>query len=91
MSIYSFTIVLDTWDTITNELEDKLYEAGCDDALLYFVGNTSRLDFDRKAESLDDAIKSAIKNVSCVLGKDKIISIDVIRAYRDYSKIDLEM
>lgn len=79
--IYSFTMVLDTFTNTTGGLEDKLYKAGCDDALLYFMNNTVHLDFDREAESLEQAIETAIENISNVLTDYQIIAlfIDVKR------------
>ncbi|MGE3920246.1 MAG: helix-turn-helix transcriptional regulator [Gammaproteobacteria bacterium] len=61
--IYQFTLVLKNVDENTPNLEDSLYEAGCDDALINFRNGTVYLDFDRKAASLQNAIMSAIKDV----------------------------
>jgi len=61
--IYQFTLVLKHVDDKTKNLEDSLYEAGCDDALINFRNGTVYLDFDRKASSLEEAVLSAIKNV----------------------------
>jgi hypothetical protein len=60
---YQFTLVLKNVDEDTLELEDSLYEAGCDDALINFRSGTVCLDFDREAVSLEDAVVSAIKDV----------------------------
>lgn len=60
---YKFTIVLKNVDENTPDLEDSLYEAGCDDALVNFINGTVYLDFDRKAFSLEDAVISAIKDI----------------------------
>src|SRR3990167_4839090 len=60
---YQFTLVLKNIDENTPNLEDSLYEAGCDDALINFRNGTVYLDFDRKASSLEQAVLSAIKNV----------------------------
>lgn len=61
--IYQFTLVLKRVDEKTENLEDSLYEAGCDDALINFRNGTVYLDFDRQATSLEEAVLSAIKNV----------------------------
>lgn len=61
--IYQFTLVLKQVDERTENLEDSLYEAGCDDALINFRNGTVYLDFDRQAASLEEAVLSAIKNV----------------------------
>src|SRR3990167_1865884 len=60
---YQFTLVLKNINSAISNLEDSLYEAGCDDALINFRNGTVYLDFDRKASSLEQAVLSAIKNV----------------------------
>ncbi len=60
---YQFTLVLKNVDENTPDLEDSLYEAGCDDALINFRNSTVYLDFDREGRSLEQAVLSAIKNV----------------------------
>jgi hypothetical protein len=61
--IYQFTLVLKNVDENTTDLEDSLFEAGCDDALINFRNGTVYLDFDRKAHFLDDAVIDAIRDV----------------------------
>lgn len=63
MKHYEFTLVLRNVDEVTPGLEDQLYEAGCDDALIHFRSGAVYLDFDRQASSLEDAVLSAIKQV----------------------------
>lgn len=60
---YQFTLVLKNVDENTPELEDSLYEAGCDDALINFRNGAVYLDFERDASSLEKAVLSAIKDV----------------------------
>lgn len=60
---YQFMLVLKNVDERTPNLEDSLYEAGCDDALINFRNGTVYLDFDRKADSLEEAVLSAIRDV----------------------------
>lgn len=62
-SPYQFTLVLANLDENAPKLEDSLFEAGCNDALINFRNGTVYLDFDRKAASLEEAVMSAIKNV----------------------------
>lgn len=62
-NLYQFTLVLDGVDENTPDLEDKLYCANCDDALINFRNRTVYLDFDREADSLENAIITAIKDV----------------------------
>ena len=60
---YSFTLVLAHVPEITREIEDSLFEAGCDDALLGSRDGIAYLDFDRVADSLQEAVHSAIRDV----------------------------
>lgn len=63
MALYNFTLTL-SGVTYENEgLEDALFESGCDDALICAYGRSVYLEFDREADSLDDAIASAIDNI----------------------------
>jgi len=71
-NLFQFTLVLDGVDENSPELEDKLYLANCDDALINFKNGTVYLDFDRKAENLENAIISAIKDVE-TSGLDAVI------------------
>jgi predicted DNA-binding transcriptional regulator AlpA len=61
--IYQFTLVLKNVDENTGDLEDSLYESGCDDALINFKNGAVYLEFDREASSLEEAVVSAIKDV----------------------------
>ena len=60
---HTFTLVLSGLSEVSEEVEDALFEAGCDDALLGIRGGVAFLDFDRRAASLGAAILSAIENV----------------------------
>jgi hypothetical protein len=75
LQTYDFTLVLDGVDDKTEGLEDKLFEAGCDDALINFRNGTVYLDFNRQASSVEDAIISAIKNIEDSELNAKVISI----------------
>ncbi len=63
MNTYCFRLVLRGVNENTPDLEDILYDYHCDDALINFRNGTVYLDFDREAETLEDAIISAIKDV----------------------------
>jgi hypothetical protein len=60
---YYFVLVLSGVNEYTEGLEDALFEAGCDDALISYKNGVVCLDFDREANSLDQAILSAIKDI----------------------------
>ncbi len=60
---YSFTLILAGVAEITVDLANALFEAGCDDASPGSRDGIVSVDFDREAESLGDAIGSAVKAV----------------------------
>lgn len=63
---YAFTLILSGFDELTEDIENCLFEAGCDDALLGIHAGSPYLSFDREADSLEEAINTAIKDVqSC--------------------------
>ena len=63
---YEFTLILSGFDELTDEIANSLFEAGCDDAVLGIHAGSPYLSFDREADSLEDAIKTAIQDVqSC--------------------------
>jgi hypothetical protein len=59
---YEFSIVL-TASEVGDEDIDKLFEAGCDDASALTRNGVTKLQFDRHAANLDEALASAIENV----------------------------
>lgn len=64
MRTFTFSVVLDGFQEPTCEIEDALYEAGCDDGMLFFRGRTPAVEFDRQAASIGDAIASAILDIT---------------------------
>ena len=62
-SIYQVPLVLDGVDEKTPGLEDALFEAGCDDALINYKNGVVYLDFDREGVALESTIISAIKDI----------------------------
>ena len=63
MAPHSFTLVLSGFTVIDEDVEDRLFEAGCDDALLSTRDGVPFLDFERDADSLLSAIMGAIADV----------------------------
>jgi hypothetical protein len=62
MKTYEFSLVL-TAAEVTNDDCDALYEAGCDDGTVVTREGGTYVAFDREAESLEDAIRSATAQV----------------------------
>lgn len=63
MKTYNFSITLNNIKELTGKLEDALFEAGCDDALLSRTNGITSLEFYREGESLLGAVNSAIKDL----------------------------
>jgi len=67
MLTHSFTIIFSEIKTDMDSAANKLYETGCDDALFSYSDQRGRgvyhLDFDREANTLRDAVTSAIHDV----------------------------
>ena len=61
---FSFTVTLDALHDITADLENRIFEAGCDDALLRCCDGAVYLDFDRDAVSLAEALGSAVRDIT---------------------------
>lgn len=60
---YDFALILSGVNELTTEVEDALFEAGCDDATLSVQYGLVYMEFSRQAPSLKDAILSAIRDV----------------------------
>jgi hypothetical protein len=65
MTTYVFSLTLAGEDALTPEISDALHEVGVngDDTLVRSRGGSVFVDFEREAESLGDAVGSAIKQV----------------------------
>lgn len=61
--VHTFTLLLDNEDELTTDLEDALFEAGCDDGMLFIKNQVVYIEFDRDADSLEEAVVSAINDV----------------------------
>jgi hypothetical protein len=62
MAEYEFQIFCRGVDMSGDSFLDRLYEAGCDDALVSFKDGYVCLDFSRSSESAEEAVLSAIKD-----------------------------
>ena len=63
MPKYEFTLILKGSLELTEDVADALFDAGCDDGTAGTCEGIFSIDFHRKAESLEEAIRSAIANV----------------------------
>ena len=63
MTKYEFTLILKGVWELTEEMADKLFEAGCDDGTPGTCNGVFSIDFHREANSLESALQSAIAHV----------------------------
>lgn len=73
MNTYHFTIVVRDARADMEGLEDRLFEAGCDDALVCSYNQAVYLEFDREAASAVKAIKSALANIRAAGFKQLVV------------------
>jgi len=62
MAEYEFQIFCRGVDISDDSFLDRLYEAGCDDALVSFKDGYVCLNFSRSSESAEEAVLSAIRD-----------------------------
>jgi hypothetical protein len=77
---HDFTLVLADPIELTEEVEDALYNAGCDDATISLRAGRMFITFSRVGESLKDSVLAAIANV-----RKANIGTDVLRV--DYCNL----
>ncbi|MGH7199861.1 MAG: hypothetical protein ACREJB_04605 [Planctomycetaceae bacterium] len=63
MANYEFTLILKDLPAMTEEASNALFEAGCDDGTPGSSQGVSRIAFDREAQHLEAAIRSAVRDV----------------------------
>jgi hypothetical protein len=80
VDVHNFVLVLSGVTEPDSQLEDGLFEAGCDDAVLAFRRGVGYLEFDRRAPSLDAAILSAVRDVERADGRLTVVSVEMGRS-----------
>ncbi|WP_274424878.1 helix-turn-helix transcriptional regulator [Chelativorans sp. YIM 93263] len=63
MKTFEFTIIASGLDPNADDFESRFYDAGCDDATIAFQKGHIIVDFAREAESIDEAIATAVRDV----------------------------
>jgi predicted DNA-binding transcriptional regulator AlpA len=63
MKMFEFSIIASGLDPQADDFEARFYDAGCDDALVAFQKGCIIVDFAREAETVEDAISSAVEDV----------------------------
>lgn len=64
MQNYYFTAILRDSPELTEDLAERLFAAGCDDGTPGVCAGQTVVDFHRNAESLEEAIRSAVASVA---------------------------
>jgi hypothetical protein len=63
MPLFDFQLVLGSVQSMTDEIADTLYDAGCDDGTPFSSQGVAAIGFSREASSLEEAVRSAIADV----------------------------
>jgi hypothetical protein len=64
MKTFEFLLILKDVERADSKTADALYEAGCDDGTLFSSEGETAIGFTRDAPSLEEAVRSAIANVT---------------------------
>ena len=86
MTSYQFTIIASGLDPEADDFEDRLYEAGCDDATLSFQKGRIILEFTREARSFAHALVSAIRNIRAAGARVEHIEPDCLVTLSDIAE-----
>ena len=76
MAVWDFTLIVEGRDIASEEVFDALWEAGCDDALIGQTNGVQYLDFDRDAETIEEAVASAVADTERVPGLQVVRFVD---------------
>jgi len=76
MENYEFSLTLHGVNENTPNIDDLLYEAGCDDALVCYYGQAMYLTFNRDAVDYQTAVITAIKDVESAHPDAKVACVD---------------
>jgi hypothetical protein len=63
MKLYAFDVVLKDISEVTDDLANRLFTAGCEDSTPSSCNGVAWVHFDREADSLEEAIRSAVEQV----------------------------
>lgn len=92
MKTYEFSVIASGLDPRADDFEARFYDGGCDDALVSFQKGHIILDFSREAETMDEAIASAIEHVRAAgagverVEPDPLVSLSDIAARSGMSR-----
>ncbi|MCA1703316.1 MAG: hypothetical protein LC808_08660 [Actinobacteria bacterium] len=75
MSSYNFTLIVEGVDLQTDEAQESLFEAGCDDATFGVVDSVQFAEFDREAGSYGRALTSAIAAIQRAIKGARVVHV----------------
>lgn len=88
MPTFDFQLVLSNVEAMTEEIADALFGAGCDDGTPFSSQGVAAIGFAREANSLEEAIRSAIADVNKA---GFVVSQAMPTDERVYDKINQEL
>lgn len=92
MKTFEFSIIASGLDPNAADFESRFYDHGCDDALVAFQKGHTIVDFAREANTLAEAIASAVENVCAAGAKidriepDPLVNLSDIAARTDLTR-----
>jgi hypothetical protein len=86
MKTHEFSIIASGLDPRADDFESRFYNAGCDDALVAFQKGRIIIDFAREAESVQEALSSAIDDVRRVGAKVEHVEPDPLVSLADIAQ-----
>lgn len=75
MPNFNFTLIVEGADLQTDEAQDALFEAGCDDATFGAVDGVQFAEFDRDAGSYGQALSSAIATIRRTIQGARVVQV----------------
>jgi len=76
MQTFEFEFTLGGITSITEQLENALYEGKCDDCLIWSRGSVVRLMFHRESDSMANAIESAKADVQNAMPGLSVVAVE---------------
>jgi hypothetical protein len=75
VTVFRFTLEIESSDVMTDAAQNALFEAGCDDATFGASNGIQTADFDREATEFGEAVASAIKAVEAAVAGARVVEI----------------
>ncbi len=75
MPSFNFTLIIEGADLQTDEAQDALFQAGCDDATFGMVDGVQFAEFDREAGSYGQALTSAMATIQRTIPGARVVQV----------------